>query len=115
MANPVTGFDTWMRNLHALERDIQVQAERAVEAAMNENLTVSNPLTPVRTGYLKSRNQTRWVEKGPTRFTGEYFNDCSYAVFVALGTYKMAARDFVTPGFYAGRKKLLAGGGSAIP
>lgn len=114
----VTGFDQWVKNLHAMEREVHDKVRDAVGAALGDQLTTSNHLTPIgirkytrgtesHPGHLKTRNQTRIIENGPNRYTGEYFNDASYAVFVALGTYKMRARDFVTPGFYYARKRLL--------
>lgn len=110
-SSSVTGMSQWLRALHQTELAVQKQAKGAVQAGLDANVSVSRVLSPVRTGYLKSRNEIRWVEKGPTRFVGEYYNDAPYAVFVALGTSRMRARDFVTPGFYAGRKKMLERGG----
>lgn len=118
MAGNVTGFDQWVKNLHAKEREVHSKARDAVGAALGSQLSTSNTLTPIGShfykrggeihpGHLKTRNQTRIIENGPNRYVGEYFNDAPYAVFVALGTYKMRARDFVTPGFYTGRKKLF--------
>lgn len=110
----VTGIDTWIRNLKQLEQQIHERAEDAVDAALDTHMNVSQPLTPVRTGYLKSRNQTRIVENIAYRYIGEYFNDTPYGPFVAFGTYKMRARDFVTPGFYAGRAVLLDRSGKVL-
>lgn len=115
MAGSVTGLDAWRQNLQRIEREIQAKAEHAVDAALDEQLNVSNPLTPVKTGYLKSRNQRRWIERGPYKYVGEYFNDAPYAVFVAFGTRRMRARDFVTPGFYSGRKTLIEQSARAVP
>lgn len=116
MARSVTtGFVEWQAALHAQHRQVQQGAQRAVGAALGEQLDVANHLVPIGTrrytrdgiqhpGYLKTRNQTRIVENGPYRYTGEYFNDAPYAAYVALGTYKMRARDFVTPGFAQGKR-----------
>lgn len=51
-----------------------------------------NIYVPVRTGYLKSRNKY-------TIARNELFlqNDAPYAVYVEMGTYKMAAQPFMRP------------------
>lgn len=120
MAGSATsGFAAWQKALHAQERQVKQGAKKAVQQALDINQSVSQVLTPIgkRTykrgseihpGYLKSRNRQRWVKRGPDVYTGEYYNDAPYAVYVALGTYKMKARDFVTPGYLKGSQAFEA-------
>lgn len=99
-------------------------ARFAVSSAIGEQLTIADHLVPIgkrrysrgeeqHPGYLKSRNQTRIVENGPYRYTGEYFNDAPYAAAVCLGSihvsslgkrYHIPAQDFVTTGWAKGKR-----------
>lgn len=59
-------------------------------AEATKNLASSR--TPVRTGFLKSRNQTEQISRKEIRI----FNDAPYAGYVNFGTSKMVARPFFT-------------------
>lgn len=48
--------------------------------------------TPVRTGYMRSRNQMEQVSRTEIRL----FNDASYSAYVNFGTSRMMSRPFFT-------------------
>jgi HK97 gp10 family phage protein len=58
---------------------------------------------PYRTGYLRS---TGGVDTGYSNFVNVQFT-AEYAAYVELGTYKMAARPFLTPAVARGESKLV--------
>lgn len=63
-----------------------------LEKLGEEALALANSLTPVRTGYLQSRNQVAIEEKKLT-----IFNDAPYASFVHDGTSKQEPQPFLSP------------------
>lgn len=58
---------------------------------------------PVATGFLRSTIESVSIESGKS---AEVFVGASYAAFVEYGTYKMAARPFLSPAFEAHAKEL---------
>jgi hypothetical protein len=118
----VTGINELINSLGRLDQEVRRGAEAAVRGTIEDVKQTADHLTPVgkksyvahgvmHPGYLLSRNQTRMIEKGPTRFIGEYYNDAPYAVAVAFGHHTasgtwVAARDFVTLPFVYGRRRL---------
>lgn len=72
-------------SIDAWKRDLEITIERESAKVANEVLAESNRLTPVRTGFLRSRNQLRkegrnWI----------LFNDAPYSAFRYFGTSRSA-------------------------
>lgn len=79
------------------------EAQKLLEQAGQVGLEYSDSLTPVRTGYLLSRNQLD-VQPGVVTIS----NDADYAIFIVLGHFTRGHKsfvppnDFLTPGMQAG-------------
>lgn len=58
---------------------------------------------PVDTGFLKSTIESVSIESGKS---AEVFVGAEYAAYPEFGTYKMAARPYLTPAFEAKAKEL---------
>lgn len=64
----------------ALKQKLDAEAARVAEEA----LRISNEYTPVRSGFLRSRNQLRRDQSGWV-----LFNDADYAIWRYFGTSKI--------------------------
>lgn len=102
----IKGMTELLAKLESLGPRTRTKVEFAVNATTIEALQVARSLSAVRTGYFKSRWQTRAI--GGTAFIirNELFNDAPYASFLIYGTRKMRPRDCLTPAILYGRKRL---------
>jgi HK97 gp10 family phage protein len=87
-------FLTFLANMH---QGYRAKVEAAINASVLDGQTLARQLTPVKTGYLRTRNRTRLVTSSATMIIYELYNDADYAIYVCYGTYKMPARNFMTP------------------
>ena len=117
MSMEMTGFGEVQSALMALGVAEVELVNEAVHLAAQDALEMANSLTPIGTkeyekdgedhpGYLLSRNQIVQTVSSTFVRVWALFNDAPYAGFVVLGTYKMAARDYMTPAFVYGRQQL---------
>lgn len=98
-----TGLDELAARLRTLATTGQAKADELALVTASVAKDAGDPLTPVDTGYLLSRNQIR--QSGPG--AAEFFNDAPYAVWVCYGHHSrsgswVAARDWMTPAAMAG-------------
>ena len=88
----VEGESDLMDAVDGLPERMQKEIEDLMGQLAKEGLDYMDTLTPVRSGYLKSRNQ---VEVDGLAFT--LSNDASYAPYVNYGTRFMHAQPFFEP------------------
>jgi HK97 gp10 family phage protein len=88
----VEGDEAMIAAIEALADHVPAEVKDLMEQLAKEGHDYMNGLTPVRTGYLKSRNQ---VEAAGLEFT--LSNDADYAAAVNYGTRHMPARPFFEP------------------
>ena len=88
----VEGESELMDAVDALPDRMQKEIEELMGQLAKEGLDYMDNLTPVRSGYLKSRNQ---VEADGLEFT--LSNDADYAPYVNYGTRYMHAQPFFEP------------------
>ena len=110
----VYGVGTVLASLedYRIKKTAQVRIEVAGAAA--DALEVAIELTPVSAdgshgmppGTLRDGNAIQRAEGLETLEVWELYNNVFYAGYVCMGTYKMAARDFMTPAFVIGRQRL---------
>ena len=89
--------------------EVAQDAQKLLEQAGGIALEYSDSITPVRTGYLLSRNQLD-VQQGIVTIS----NDADYAIFIVLGHFTRGHKsfvppnDFLTPGMQVGGEWLQA-------
>jgi len=81
-----------------------------LEAVGRAMVEYAQGICPVRTGYLRSTIYFHTVS--PLSF--EFGASASYAVFVEMGTYRMAPRPFIRPALDAHREALAETGWKAV-
>jgi HK97 gp10 family phage protein len=87
--------------------ELKEDVTNALFAAILDSQEVAEELCPVDTGYLKSRIQVQWIEQGGNVQRVALYNDASYAIYVELGTSRMSAQAFMTPGIKYGAARLV--------
>jgi HK97 gp10 family phage protein len=75
-----------------------------LEVAGAEMEATARQIVPVRTGYLQS---TIYHKTDPGELTLELGAKADYALYVEMGTRRMAAEPFIRPAWDAGEQKLL--------
>ncbi|MGA8856199.1 MAG: HK97-gp10 family putative phage morphogenesis protein [Candidatus Bathyarchaeia archaeon] len=75
-----------------------------LEAAGAEMEATARRIVPVRTGYLQS---TIYHKTDPNDLSLELGAKADYALYVEMGTRRMAAEPFLRPAWDAGEQKLL--------
>jgi HK97 gp10 family phage protein len=100
-------MDELIATLEEMGPKTRVKVEHAVNAACIDGLVVQRDLSPVRTGFLKSRNQVVALGWSGDVVMYQLMNDAYYAIYLVYGTYKMAAQDFMTPAIAVARKSLV--------
>lgn len=80
--------------------------DKIVKAVAFEVLREAQQKAPVDTGALKANADVNTNYAGDGIMSVEFYQE--YAPYVELGTYKMAARPFLTPAVEAGEKKLVS-------
>jgi hypothetical protein len=107
----IQGLDELIGRITATRDRVSEMVLPAVAQTLEDVKAVGDPLTPYRTGFLRSRNQTRIVESNADQVMGEYYNDCDYAPPVLFGHHTrsgswVAGRDWMTPALLYGRSML---------
>ncbi len=102
MSIDVIGNRVILDNLDKLSAVIQEAVHAKMEDAATVGLQVAENLAAVDTGFMKSRLD---VEVTDTQII--LTDDADYAVFVELGTSKMAAQPFLVPGAIAAGDDLM--------
>ena len=100
----VEGVEEVLRMIAEVPTAADAHATRVFSEGGDVMLRELDVTTPVRTGYLRSRNQTRL--SGTLRggsLVLEVFNDASYALFVEMGIRGRRARHFLANAFEGGR------------
>jgi hypothetical protein len=87
MSVEVTGITELISTLEKLPSELEERVRNETWAAAREGLEVAQRLSPVRTGYFRSRWQVRASVGGntPTRIGVELANDASYAAPLIFG------------------------------
>lgn len=106
----IRGVDELVTMASTIGQNVPAKVEEITTAVAGDMQAAGDPLTPVRTGFLLSRNQPLIETNG---FVGEatYYNDAPYALFVCLGHHTrsgswVAARDWMTPALMVGGQSL---------
>lgn len=104
----LTGRREIERFMGSFNKTLFDQAALAISAATLDAATFSKTLTPVKTGYLRTRTQTRGGKVSNSYVLYAFYNDAPYALFVCFGTRYVPARDFMTPAYQYGKQRLVA-------
>jgi len=103
----LVGFQQLPGIIRSKGDELKDDVTNALFAAILDSQEVAQELCPVDTGYLQSRIQIQWVEQGGNVQRVALYNDATYAIYVELGTYKMSAQPFMTPGIKYGAVRLV--------
>ena len=94
----------------------QKLTENTMRTTIGKAQAKSKALAPVRTGFMQNNIEVAITESNPDRVVGQINAKADYSSFNEFGTYKMAARPFispsvkaVTPWFFSAMKKALEG------
>jgi hypothetical protein len=109
----VTGVDELLATVTAFGTTTPALVEQVVTQAGADMQAAGDPLTPVRTGFLLSRNQVL-IEANGLVASATYYNDAFYSLWVCMGHHTrsgswVAARDWMTPALMAGGQSLMRG------
>lgn len=87
-----------------------VDAARAstVTKSMTQIKSHSQKVVPVDTGALRKSVETD-LDNGPGITTGQVSYNTGYAIYVEMGTSKMAAQPYLFPAYNSGKHVLIAG------
>jgi HK97 gp10 family phage protein len=95
--------DTVTPKLLKASAELKQAIQDAIEAAGQEMVATARQIVPVRTGYLQS---TIYHKTDPGELTLELGAKADYALYVEMGTRRMAAEPFIRPAVDAGLEKL---------
>ena len=109
----VIGVDEVVAKLAALDISMQVRAKQAVSASTLDAVTMAKQLSPVKTGFLRSRWQFNPIGSSPLFVLYELSNDARYALFVVYGHHTRSGsfvppQDCLTPAVAYGQARLMA-------
>lgn len=79
----------------------------AVRKSATQIRVHSQKIVPVDTGALRGSAEMT-VDSSPGTTTGEVSYNTGYAIYVEMGTSKMAAQPYLIPAFRTGRHVLIA-------
>jgi len=103
MTVDVVGADTLITQLGLLDVETKVRAMKAIIDAANACADDARATVPVDTGELRDSEYMLFRElEAEVGFTAEY------AVYVELGTYKMAAQPYLLPAYELAVQQLLS-------
>lgn len=102
MSIRLEGMNEFIAGLQRLEQEVVTQLDQEIAVSVEEAADVARTLSAVRTGYFKSR----WQVRRRKSMSWELFNDAPYALFLIVGTYKMAPQDCLTPAFLYGNQRM---------
>lgn len=103
MARSRAGFIVIFNRIPALIAEIEAVSRAAPKRVADRIVSDARSRAPVQTGYLRSSISSVSVESGKS---ANVVVGAPYAAYVEYGTYKMAARPFLTPAFEAHAKEL---------
>ena len=92
--------------LNEIIAKLPANRDKIVKAVAFEVLREAQQKAPVDTGALRANADVNTKYAGDGIVNVEFHQE--YAPYVELGTYKMAARPFLTPAVEAGEKKLVS-------
>ena len=92
--------------LNEIIAKLPANRDKIVKAVAFEVLREAQQKAPVDTGALRANADVNTKYAGDGIMSVEFYQE--YAPYVELGTYKMAARPFLTPAVEAGEKKLVS-------
>lgn len=92
--------------LNEIIAKLPANRDKIVKAGAFEVLREAQQNAPVDTGALRANADVNTKYAGDGIMSVEFYQE--YAPYVELGTYKMAARPFLTPAVEAGEKKLVS-------
>jgi HK97 gp10 family phage protein len=95
-----------VNNSRALVARVEAGTRVAVQSAANQIFTRSKSTVPVDTGALRASARVKPASGFAGQYTAEVLFDQYYAVFVELGTRKMAAQPYLVPAAHATKPKL---------
>src|SRR3954468_3995827 len=91
-----TGVKTAIELTGKIPAKLDRQVSDVFQTVRDESKELMDGLTPVDTGYLLSQNYVEWTRSVLSQVL-TVGNKARYAIYVAFGTRKMKARDFITP------------------
>ena len=108
----VIGVDAIVEKLAALDISVQVRAKQAVSASTLDAVTMAKQLSPVATGFLRSRWQFNPIGSSPLLVLYELSNDAKYAIYVIYGHHTHSGsfvppQDCLTPAVAYGQSRLM--------
>jgi hypothetical protein len=111
MEAEVFGIAKLIETLQGLPDELREKAEKATNASVIEGLQVARQLSPVKTGYFKSRWHVQAQGGTRERIFTELVNDAPYAVPLIFGHRTasgshVAPRDCLTPAILRSRQQL---------
>ncbi len=90
--------------LQKLSTDMHGVIAGVLEEAGQEMEATARQLVPVRTGFLQS---TIYHKAGAEDLSMELGATANYAIYVEMGTRRMAAQPYIRPAFDAAQQKML--------
>lgn len=107
----VTGVEQLISTLNGLTDELRAQIEQVTVDAVNDGANVARSLSPVKTGYFKSRWQVSPPQSTREQIWVELTNDAPYAVPLIFGHRTrsgshVAPRDCLTPAILRTRQSL---------
>lgn len=93
-----SGFIVVFNRLPELVAEIEASSRSAPKRVADRIASDARARAPVQTGYLRSSIESASIEAGKS---AEVYVGAEYGAYVEYGTYKMAARPFLTPAFEA--------------
>ena len=107
----VIGVSEVVDKLAAFDVSCQGRATQAVSASTLDAQTMAKQLSPVATGFLRSRWMVNPIASTPLLILYELTNDASYAIFVIGGHHTKSGsfvppQDCLTPALAYGRSRL---------
>lgn len=97
----IIGIDKVVAALGGWSTQAKTAIEQAFKGGVDQGVGVAVQLSPVRTGYMQSRNARKDVGWSGKTFEVDMINDADYALFVNSGTVHQAAQPFFSQGVEA--------------
>jgi len=94
--------DTVTPKLQAFAGKIEGEVEAQLDIVGADMVDLAKSLVPVRTGFLRDS-----IHHLVTGFNLDFLADAEYALYVEMGTYRMAPRPFMRPALDGSQQKIL--------
>lgn len=85
--------DTFTPCLRQLQAALQNKVVGKMQETGNKMVGYARSIVPIRTGFLRDSIYAQMIETMALEFGAK----APYAIFVEMGTYRMAARPFIRP------------------